>query len=352
MRASHSNGSMNYTCVYNVDQLVQMTVGSNTPYFASDTITLNGITYYYVKNLQGDIVAILNSSGTTVVQYTYDAWGKVLSITGSMASTLGTLNPLRYRSYVYDQESGLYYLQSRYYDPEIGRFINADDTDYLGLDGSPLSYNLFAYCMNNPVNRLDANGNWSLPNWAKVAIGAVATVAAVAVTVATGGTAAPVLLAVAASTITSGAIGYATGGVEGMKDGLANGFMMGGLSALGGSLVSAGVKAVKTARQGITIGRGMDKVNLAAGLTDTATYSSDALWKPLNGSYYNGIKKIFGEKAANAVSCACNKLYIKTMRTLGAVIYDSGLNGYAQAGQFYGMELEVLEGYANLVQMH
>ena len=206
--------------------------------------------------------------------------------------------------------------------------------------------------MNNPVNRFDVDGNWSLPNWAKVAIGAVATVAAVAVTVATGGAAAPVLLGVAASTITSGAIGYATGGVEGMKDGLANGFMMGGLSALGGSLISAGVKAVKTARQGITIGRGMDKVNRAAGLTDTATYSSDALWKPLNGSYYNGIKKIFGEKAANAVSCACNKLYIKTMRTLGAVIYDSGLNGYAQAGQFYGMELEVLEGYANLVQMY
>ena len=66
----------------------------------------------------------------------------------------------------------------------------------------------------------------------------------------------------------------------------------------------------------------------------------------------NAIKKVFGEKAANSVSCACNKLYIKTMRTLGAVIYDSGLNGYAQAGQFYGMELEVLTGYGNLVRMY
>ena len=80
--------------------------------------------------------------------------------------------------------------------------------------------------------------------------------------------------------------------------------------------------------------------------------SKDALWKLLKESYYYGIKKVFGEKAANAVSCACNKLYIKTMRALGAVIYDSGLNGYAQAGQFYGMELEVLKGHANLVRMY
>ena len=249
-------------------------------------------------------------------------------------------------------ETGLYYLQSRYYDPETGRFINADSVSYLGADGTPLSYNLYAYCLNNPVNRTDENGSWSLPNWAKVAVGAVATVAAVAVTVATGGAMAPILIGVAASTVTSGAIGYMTGGVEGMKDGLANGFMMGGLSALGGSVISAGVKAVKTAKQGITIGRGMDKVNQAAGLTDTATYSKDALWKPLKDTYYNGIKNKLGEKAANAVSCACNKLYIKTMRTMGAVIYDSGLNGYASAGQFYGMELEVLKGYANLVSLY
>ena len=106
----------------------------------------------------------------------------------------------------YDTDMGLYYVSSRYYDPEIGRFINADDIDYLGADGSPRSYNLFAYCMNNPVNRFDVNGNWSLPNWAKVAIGAVATVAAVAVTVATGGAAAPVLLGVAASTIGGAAV--------------------------------------------------------------------------------------------------------------------------------------------------
>ena len=298
------------------------------------------------------MVAIIDADGNVKVEYTYDAWGKILSISGPMADTLGTVNPLTYRGYVYDTETDLYYISSRYYNASVSRFINADDIDYLGADGSPLSYNLFVYCTNNPVNRFDVNGNWSLPNWLKVAVGAVATVAAVAVTVATGGAMAPVLIGVAASTVTGGAIGYMTGGVEGMLDGLANGFMMGGLSALGGSVISAGVKAVKTAKQGITIGRGMDKVNRAAGLTDTATYSKDALWKPLKENYYNWIKGKWGEKAANAVSFDCNKLYIKTMRTMGAVIYDSGLNGYASAGQFYGMELEVLEGYENLVPMY
>ena len=313
--------------------------------------------YVFEKNLQGDIIAIYNTSGTAVATYKYDAWGHVLSETGTMAS----VNPFRYRGYYYDTETGFYYISSRYYDSKIGRFINADDTDYLGTDDGLISYNLFAYCMNNPVNRFDVNGNWSLPNWAKVVIGAAATVAAVVVTVATGGAAAPVLIGVAASTIGGAAVSavnhrVTTGSWEGAGkaafDGAADGFMTGGLCALGGSLISAGVKAIKTAKQGITIGRGMEKVNRAAGLTDTATYSQDALWKPLKESYYNGIKKVFGEKAANSVSCTCNKLYIKTMRTLGATIYDSGLNGYAQAGQFYGMELEVLTGYENLVQLY
>ena len=317
--------------------------------------------YFLATNLQGDVTYIYDIDGNRVVTYNYDAWGNILSISGTKASTIGRYNPFRYRGYYYDNETGLYYVSSRYYDPEIGRWINADDTANLGVDGSILSYNLFAYCLNNPINRFDINGNWSLPNWAKVAIGAVATVAAVVVTVATGGAALPVLIGVAASTV-GGAVTSAishrvtTGSWEGAGkaalDGAADGFMMGGLSALGSSLISAGIKAVKTARQGITIGRGMEKVNRAAGLTDTTTYSKDALWKPLRESYYNGIKKVFGEKAANSVSCACNKLYIKTMRTLGAVIYDSGLNGYAQAGQFYGMELKILAGYGNLVQMY
>ena len=82
------------------------------------------------------------------------------STTGTLASTVGVKNPIRYRGYYYDVETGLYYLQSRYYDPQTGRFINADDTDFIGADGSFASYNLFAYCNNNPVNYKDPSGNW------------------------------------------------------------------------------------------------------------------------------------------------------------------------------------------------
>ena len=138
--------------------------------------------------------------------YTYDAWGNVLSITGSNASVLGANNPIRYRSYYYDFETGFYYLQSGYYDSEIRRFINADDVSLLGANGDFISYNLYSYCLNNPVNRFDDGGNLSLPNWAKKAVAAVAVVAVVAtvtaITVATAG---------AGAALVAAGIGAATG---------------------------------------------------------------------------------------------------------------------------------------------
>ena len=113
-------------------------------------------TYYYDFNLQGDVVAIIDMAGNKVVEYTYDVWGVPLSITGTLADTIGQKNPIRYRGYYYDNETGFYYLQSRYYDPEIGRFINADGYVFTGQ--GVLGYNMFAYCGNNPVNFLDNNG--------------------------------------------------------------------------------------------------------------------------------------------------------------------------------------------------
>ena len=102
------------------------------------------------------MTAILNASGSPVVSYTYDAWGKPLTITGSLATTLGTHNPLRYRGYVYDTETELYYLQSRYYNPDTGRFLNADafTSTGQGFTGN----NMFAYCGNNPIARKDDGG--------------------------------------------------------------------------------------------------------------------------------------------------------------------------------------------------
>ncbi len=112
-------------------------------------VVFNGTPYSYVKNLQGDIVAILDSAGNKVVQYAYDAWGRPIKKEGSLASTLGTVQPFRYRGYVYDEETGLHYLRSRYYFANCSRFLNADCV---------LTLHLFAYCNNNPVVYGDAEG--------------------------------------------------------------------------------------------------------------------------------------------------------------------------------------------------
>ena len=130
----------------------------------------NGTGYFgFIKNLQGDIVSIipLDSESNVEVNMEYDAWGKPIYVQGSslaegfMMAVLMAVTNVGYRGYFYDFDTGLYYLRSRFYDPETGRFINADDTDYLGYDRSPLSNNLFVYCCNNPVFISDRNGHWS-----------------------------------------------------------------------------------------------------------------------------------------------------------------------------------------------
>ncbi len=105
----------------------------------------------------GRQLAGMSKTGTNIA-YTYDAWGNLLTTTGSMVATLGEQNPLRYRGYVYDTETGLYYLQSRYYNPTWGRFINADSVLAIGAEIS--TYNAFAYCGNNPTIHSDKSGMW------------------------------------------------------------------------------------------------------------------------------------------------------------------------------------------------
>jgi RHS repeat-associated protein len=117
--------------------------------------------YYYVKNAQGDIIRILDDTGAVVVEYIYDTWGKMVGTpVDNSQVNLAELNPYRYRSYRYDSETGLYYLNSRYYDPEVGRFINADHAAVSCFTPMGLTdKNLFAYCDNNPVVRKDADGD-------------------------------------------------------------------------------------------------------------------------------------------------------------------------------------------------
>ena len=118
----------------------------------------NGTDYYYEKNLQGDITAIYNTSGVKQAEYVYDAWGKILSMTDSAGndisnntSHVGYLNPFRYRGYYYDVETDLYYLESRYYDPETGRFIQPADVSSLN-PSNVNGLNLYSYANNNPIS--------------------------------------------------------------------------------------------------------------------------------------------------------------------------------------------------------
>ena len=120
----------------------------------------NGAMYFYITNLQGDVVALADQYGE-VIRYEYDAWGKPIVSEYYVSSHSDAMqnNPLRYRGYIYDAETGFYYLQSRYYDPIIGRFINSDGQ----LNGGFLGYNMFAYCETNPVIFVDDIGQRPQP---------------------------------------------------------------------------------------------------------------------------------------------------------------------------------------------
>ena len=129
-------------------------------------------TFWFDKNLQGDIVAVYNESGTKLISYKYDAWGNFTTTyhNGCTASSTAAKNPFRYRGYYYDSEIAMYYLQSRYYDPMVGRFINADILENATI---PQTNNLFSYCNNNPINDNDASGNLVAKTVAKFVVYAV-----------------------------------------------------------------------------------------------------------------------------------------------------------------------------------
>ena len=141
-------------------------------------VNIDGKYYTYVRNIQNDIIALVDASGKTVVNYTYDSWGKLLSITGSLKDTVGVQNPFRYRGYYYDNETGMYYLKNRYYDPELRRFISADTVTTATASMETLhNRNLYAYCGENPLTRKDCTGDiWGVAI-AAFCVGAVVSLA-------------------------------------------------------------------------------------------------------------------------------------------------------------------------------
>jgi RHS repeat-associated protein len=153
LRETISDGTTTKTLDFNYDNV-------GLPYsliYNNGTATT---TYYYITNLQGDVMYLVDSSGNEVSAYDYDPYGKIIfSATGELAE----INPMRYRGYYYDTETGFYYLQSRYYDPEICRFINADS--YASTGQGYIGYNMLAYCLNNPILCADAGGNAANPRF-------------------------------------------------------------------------------------------------------------------------------------------------------------------------------------------
>ena len=192
--------------------VVHMTSGTDELHFFYDAqnrpavVVYNGTAYAYVKSLQGDTVAILDENGNTVVSYGYDAWGAPLWCTGELAETLGKVQPFRYRGYVFDEETGLYYLRSRYYNPWWGRFVNADAE--IAVEAKLWDAKLFLYCANNPVRYTDDGGNsfWDvLADCGKALLVAAVVVAVVAVVIAATGGGGGFALAAAGGEIISGA---------------------------------------------------------------------------------------------------------------------------------------------------
>lgn len=264
-----------------------------------------------VKDSDGNLIGRTEKVYAT---YTYDAWGKLIGITDrngdslmnkqATSSALANRNPLRYRGYYYDVETGFYYLQSRYYDPANHRFINADA--YSSTDSSDaVSCNMFAYCNNNPVNDRDDDGQLS---WlAKIAIGVAAIAVGVGVTALTGGAALPALVAGVKAACVAGAISAGTSAAttalhsaasgdsfstvvqksaKAAVDGFADGFMAGGIAAGASQVASGGFKiaaklGAKTGRRG------------GIKLGNTKILSPDAAWQKNNGGTLLKVGKTF-----------------------------------------------------------
>ena len=186
IRTSKTVGSTTTKYLLNGTQILAQTTNGKTLCFFYDQqgnrvgmADSSNHFYYYIYNVQGDVIALADAStGKLAATYTYDAWGKLVELKDTTANSVGTQNPFRYRGYYYDTETKLYYLQSRYYDPEVGRFINADAFASTDISGA-LSANMFAYCENNPVMRDDPTGEvWTVA--VKMLVGAAVSMASYA----------------------------------------------------------------------------------------------------------------------------------------------------------------------------
>ena len=245
-------------------------------------------TYYYITNLQGDVMYLVDSTGVEVAAYDYDPYGKIISATGTMAA----VNPLCYRGYYYDSETGFYYLQSRYYDPEICRFINGDK--YSATATGFLGYNMFAYCNNNPIIAADYDGEWL-----NIVIGAVVGAAINTFTALLGGHSWDEVLVSAAC----GA--------------LAGGLTAAGLGALGGavgSFIDSGYSNYKEVQSGKkTVGEAVTctlvdtTVGMAFGAMGSSSAAEIAVSRSISNAGLSSAKKLLFSSLHPTVKQAAKK---------------------------------------------
>lgn len=294
-------------------------------------IVHNGNIYYMMKNIQGDVVGLVDNNGSVVAKYAYDAWGNHRVYNGSgtkiydslnnvtesgYTNHIGVVNPWRYRGYYFDADTQLYYLQTRYYDPYMGRFLNTDSVDY----ADPSSFNglnLYAYCGNNPVMRVDPTGlEWWDTWWGKllgwIAVGAIAITAlamVVASTLATGGLATAVLLGTGIGAMTGLAGNFAAqGGVNNISN--VNPWAVAGTGLIGGAIGAAtGVLSYGMGVVGSKIGEFVGSYlynTTIAGLKITQAISSTLM----------GIGSVVGGVVGGIVGSAAGNYMVNSTRSI------------------------------------
>ena len=270
----------------------------------------DGTLYYYVLNLQGDVISIITHWGESYGTYTYDAWGNVLSVSGDIAK----LNPIRYRGYYYDSETGLYYLGSRYYDPQVKRFINADGAALATIN--PYSdgltdKNYFAYCDNNPTSRSDDGGQF----WDIVGSAVVGGIwGGLSAAVSGGDVGASIVMGAVSGAATAAIKKPIVGAVVGAITSVISYGATSSAPNLGGAIV-AGVSGAVSGAIGGAVGKALKNANRKASIGASAVkYVSSLATNTLSAIGTTGFDTYKARKSGNLNNSKYNNYYRKITR--------------------------------------